>query len=127
MIRAYLSGPITKGNRSWNFYQAAEFQRRLMLAGLAVWNPMLSMLHPDGWSIPHHTWLESDLAWVAVANVVLRLPGESVGADAECAFARDHGIPVLLVDVEDDARKTVRSVREALGTVSVFDVNRRGI
>lgn len=97
-LRIYLSGPITKGNRSLSFYQAAEAQRLLMLEGHAVLNPMLSIMHPDGMNIDWQTWIDSDLEWVAVADAIVRLPGESKGADIETAFAREHGIPVLMVE-----------------------------
>lgn len=99
--RVYVSGPITKGNRTHNFAQAAEAQRLLMLAGFAVLNPMLSMMHPDSENIDYKLWLASDLPWVQVADYVVRLPGESNGADIETAHARRHGIPVIdYADVE---------------------------
>ena len=85
--RVYLSGPITKGNRSWNLYQALEAHRLLLQAGYAVLNPMLTMLHPDEKAIPHHVWLESDFAFIRACELLIRLPGESVGADAEVEFA----------------------------------------
>jgi hypothetical protein len=69
-----------------------------MLAGYAVMNPMLSMMHPDGGNIDWQTWIDSDLAFVACCDIVLRLPGESQGADVECAFARERSIPVVGVD-----------------------------
>lgn len=95
--RVYLSGPITKGDRNHNFFQACDAERRLMLAGFAPLNPMRSMVLPFAWQedMPHGLWLEVDFAWVEVADVVLRLPGESLGADQECAFAAALGIPVL--------------------------------
>ncbi len=39
-------------------------------------------------------WYEADLPWVAVADAVQRLPGESIGADLEEALAERLGIPV---------------------------------
>lgn len=92
--KVYISGPITKGNKSHNFHQACEAQRLLMLGGYSVLNPMLSMMHPDGINIPWETWIASDLLWVASADCVVRLPGESKGADLECDHARERGIPV---------------------------------
>ena len=94
MLRVYLSGPITKGNKSWNFYQACEAQRRLMEAGYAVLNPMLSMAHPDGNNIDWQKWIDSDLMWVEVADFVVLLPGESKGAEIEVAHASKYGVPL---------------------------------
>lgn len=94
--RVYISGPITRGDRNWNVYQAFNAQRLLMRAGFAPLNPMASCCFPFAWEpdFPHELWMETDLPWVEVADAVLRLPGESQGADAECAFAREKGIPV---------------------------------
>ena len=93
--RCYLSCPITKGIRTENFARACNTQAALMDKGFAVLNPALSMLHPDAWTIPHAVWIENDLPWVSVCDVVLRLPGESAGADEETRFAESQGIPVF--------------------------------
>lgn len=95
--RIYLSGPISKGNRNFNFHQAVEAQRALMQLGFAVLNPMTSMLLPFAWQeeFPHDMWLECDLPWVEVADAVYRLRGESVGADRECDHAHACGVPVF--------------------------------
>jgi hypothetical protein len=46
-------------------------------------------------AIPHKSWMEVDLPWVKVCDAVLRLPGMSVGADIETAFAAENLIPVF--------------------------------
>ena len=96
-LRVYISGPITAGNRNKNFAQAADAQKALMLAGFAPMNPMATMTLPFAWDadVPHHVWMECDFPWVEVAHAVLRLPGYSVGADAEVQHAMQHGIPVF--------------------------------
>lgn len=93
--RLYLSGPISLGSRTENFSRACNTARGLMAHGFAVLNPTLSMCDPDAFSVPHRDWLENDLPWVSVANVVFRLPGDSVGADEETRFAETLGIPVF--------------------------------
>jgi hypothetical protein len=94
-LRVYISGPITKGDRVENFSQAARVQRELMSLGFAPLNPMLSMMHPSAWSIPHDQWIASDLPWVEASDYVLRLPGDSTGADEECEHARKCGILIF--------------------------------
>lgn len=101
MKRVYISGPITKGNRSFNFYQASEAQRILLEAGYAVLNPMLSMAHMDGHNISWETWIASDLAFIEVCDLIVRLPGESKGADLEVAHARERNIPVIEMDLTE--------------------------
>ena len=94
MMRIYISHPITLGDGCDNFYDCCKVQQLLMEAGYAVLNPGLSMMHPNGKNIPWQRWIDSDLKWVEVADMVVRLPGESKGADVECEHARKCGIPV---------------------------------
>lgn len=93
----YISGPITKGDRNVNYFQACHAHAELMRAGFAVINPILSMLLPFAWQddFPHSMWIKADFPLVRASGAVLRLPGESNGADEECAEAALHGIPVF--------------------------------
>ena len=104
MKRVYISGPITKGDRNWNYYQACDMEAELMRRGFAPLNPMQTMVLPFAWDgeFEHEQWLARDFAWIEVADAILRLPGESVGADAECQFAKDRGIPVFdtIIEIE---------------------------
>lgn len=93
--RVYISGPLTLGNRNLNLFQAFEAHRQLIKAGFAPLNPMITMLCPFAPDVEHSEWLDCDLPWVEVCDVVVRLPGESKGADLETAHARLHGIPVF--------------------------------
>lgn len=97
--RLYLACPISAGDRSWNFYQSCRAQELLMRAGYAVFAPGLSLLHPNAWNISHKTWLDSDLVWVEAADLLVRLPGRSIGADMEVNHAKQHGIPVWHVSL----------------------------
>lgn len=100
----YIAGPITKGPIDHNIRQANEAMVALMRAGIAPFNPMLSCftgypeckgpeVTPRGTT--HEDWYGMDLPWVAVSHAVLRLPGESRGADGEVAHAQENGIPVF--------------------------------
>lgn len=115
--KVYLSGPITKGSRNWNYFQACESERQLMLAGFSPLNPMRSMVLPFAWDsdMPHELWLSVDLPWVECADAVLRLPGESDGAEIECSHAAIKGIPIFhsLEDLEEwrDNRRTSGDAR----------------
>ena len=113
MLKIYLSGPIscprTPEGWKYNFQQAIDAQVTLMNRGFAVFNPMLTMAlgggcEPNPCDITHEAFIENDLAWVECADAVLRLPGESVGAEIECDHARRWGIPVYdsIADLEDD-------------------------
>lgn len=96
LTRVYLSGPITKGNKTTNFCQAMRAQKLLMDSGkYAVLNPMLTMMHPDECNISWEAWLATDLAFIEVCDIVIRLPGESAGGDKETRFAKSIDVPVF--------------------------------
>lgn len=90
-----------------NVANATAAARELMRRGFAPLCPQFScFLHYAGgffgYTFPeatsagftHDEYLEVDLPWVAAADAVLRLPGESIGADRETEFANLCGIPV---------------------------------
>ena len=91
-FRVYLSGPITVGNQRRNYQQAVDAQIAVMALGHSVLNPMLTMQLPDSFS--GNVWMEGCLPWVEAADLVLRLPGYSRGAELECRHARLNGITV---------------------------------
>ncbi len=121
-LRCYISGPISKGDLAHNINQATDAFMKLANAGLAPFNPMLSCfsggcrtVDVDGWievrakatvgdtsELSHADWLHIDLPWVAVSDVLFRLPGDSVGADMEVLHAHQLGIPVF-----DDSDKLI--------------------
>lgn len=104
--RIYIAGPISKGDLAHNISQAERAFFALLRAGLAPLCPHWScyaggpQLSPSGTvyalaeaqpaGTTHADWLGLDLAWVAVSDAVLRLPGESAGADREVEEARRH-------------------------------------
>lgn len=104
--RVYLSGPISNGgngsvnSQKANMAAAAVVAQRLMEAGYAVLCPHLTVHQEELTGIynDHSVWIENDLPWVEAADLVVRMPGASVGADRECAFAKENGIPVYSVE-----------------------------
>lgn len=93
--RVYVAGPIKKGDRAENVRRGIEAGNRLHAAGYVVFIPHLNELwhaqHPHTWS----EWMSHDLEWVEQCDAVLRIPGESEGADLEERFAVSRGIPVF--------------------------------
>jgi hypothetical protein len=112
-LRVYIAGPISKGDLLHNVRQADDAFAALLRAGLAPFCPHWSVYHgsaryvdsgstrvvatadPTPAGTTHADWMGADLPWVEVADAVLRLPGVSVGADAEVALAQRCGIPVF--------------------------------
>lgn len=112
----YIAGPISYGNLQNNIVQADSAFVELVRAGFAPINPMWSAYAGGAAkgvyfkddnvivargsvnsSLPltHADWLGLDLPVVERCDAVLRLPGDSSGADREVAHAKEHGVPVF--------------------------------
>ena len=94
MKRIYVAGPYTKGDVAMNVRAACEAGTRLIQAGHAPFIPHLfHFLHfyqPQAYAM----WTAQDFEWLQACDALLRLPGESPGADAEVRLALDANIPV---------------------------------
>lgn len=100
-LRVYVAGPISKGDLQTNIRQALDAGHALLKAGFAPMVPHLTCYWAGDGSaavLPrdttHDDWYGMNEPWVTVADAVLRLPGESVGADREVELANRLGIPV---------------------------------
>lgn len=93
-MRVYVAGPYTKGDRSENVRRAMTATIELMDAGHEPFCPILSHFLDLFFPRPWGEWLRVDLAWVEVSEALVKLPGESVGADREAVRAETIGIPV---------------------------------
>ena len=94
--RIYISGPLTSsGNVTENLDRAMAAARGAIDAGFAPFCPHLTYHVDPGGEYPHGLWMEIELPWVTVADALLRLPGESLGADLEVQRAEEIGIPVF--------------------------------
>ena len=95
-VRVYVAGPLTKGDVLKNISEAIRVGDVLLEKGFAPFIPHLNSLweicHPNH---PISDWLELDFQWIRVCHALLRLPGESPGADGEVRFCDEHGVPVF--------------------------------
>lgn len=93
--KIYVACPYTKGNASINVRNAVMAAERLCDAGFTPYNPLLTHL----WQLisPHDIdfWYEYDNEWLPVCDGLLRLPGESAGADKEIELMMRLGKPVF--------------------------------
>lgn len=90
----FVSSPYTLGDVSENVQRQVEMAHRLMDYGFAPIAPLLSHYLELWRSRPWEEWMEVDLELVSRCDALLRLEGESRGADMEVAEARRLGIPV---------------------------------
>lgn len=94
MKKVYIASPYTLGDVAVNVKKQMDVADELIGLGYAPFVPLYShfqhMAHPR----PYETWTRLDNVWVLVCDAVLRLPGESKGADAEVDLAKSNNIPV---------------------------------
>jgi len=94
-LAVYVSGPYTADPVSCTA-RAIDVGQVLLHAGHAPFVPHLSHY----WETLHHVndcefWMQIDLEWVRRSDVIIRIPGQSSGADREVELARELGIPVF--------------------------------
>lgn len=99
-MRVYIAGPYTKGDVAENVANAMDFADQLMAQGHVPYVPHLSHFQNLMWPHPYEDWTKLGLAWLAQCDAVLRLPGESNGADVEVLEAQRLGIPIYY-DISD--------------------------
>jgi len=95
MKTVYLASPYTLGDPVLNVRAQIEAAEELVNLGYLPHVPLLSHLWHIASPHPYEYWMEIGLEWVRHCDILLRLPGESKGADAEVTLARELGIPVI--------------------------------
>lgn len=94
-IKVYIASPYTRGDVAVNVKRQLDCADELMTKGFAPFAPLYShfqhMAHPR----PYQDWIEIDLVWVKACDCVLRLEGDSNGADGEVKFALENGVTVF--------------------------------
>lgn len=96
--RVYVCGPYTLGDVADNVRVAIETAHILMNAGCAPYVPHLTHFWHIHRPRQYEEWIALDLEWLRLCDVVVRIPGQSRGADLECAEAARLGIPVKSLD-----------------------------
>jgi len=114
-LKIYVAGTIspkqfeTGNDAAWVMYKNVM---RAIEAGIEVIKKghVPFVPHLDYWLflnaphiIPLSFWYQYDYFWLPACDALLRLPGESTGADAEEAWAKEHGLRVYysLDDIPD--------------------------
>lgn len=94
-VTVYVAGPYTKGDVAVNVRNALDAANLLVYAGFYPFVPHLThfwhMVHPR----PYEFWLEYDNEFLKVCDCVLRLKGDSNGADEETTLAHQLGIRIF--------------------------------
>jgi nucleoside 2-deoxyribosyltransferase len=93
-MKIYIAGPYTKGDVAVNVRNAVYAGNFLANRGHIVFIPHLThfwhMLIPNTYDF----WMAQDEAWLRECDAVLRIEGESAGADKEVEIAASLGLPI---------------------------------
>ncbi len=95
-IKVYVAGPYSKGDAAINIRNALVAGEQLVSHGLVPYIPHLNHL----WHLiyPHEAdfWYSYDNHWLGSCDCLLRLPGESKGADREMQRMIENNKPCFL-------------------------------
>lgn len=90
----YIASPYTKGDQAENVAAQMKAASELIHWGFAPYWPLCShflhMFHPQKYG----TWMDIDMGFLRLADILLRIPGESHGADLEISRAIELKIPI---------------------------------
>ena len=92
----YIAGPITTPNPMHNTHETLRIAAEILDRGLVLpFVPHLTVL----WDIvvprPYEEWMGYDFGVIEHCNALLRLSGESLGADREVEHAAHLNIPTF--------------------------------
>lgn len=94
MKKVYIASPYTKGDVAQNVKESLRLADYLSSNGkLHVKAPLLTHFWHMMFARPYEFWLKYDLIELAECDVLIRMAGESTGADKEVDYANEHMIP----------------------------------
>lgn len=96
VLRVYVAGPYTAPDPEANVRAAIEAAHQLRDAGAAPFVPHLCHFWHAQQPRGYEDWMAYDLAWLKTCHLLVRLPGDSPGADREVAWCHANGVRVCL-------------------------------
>jgi hypothetical protein len=95
MKKIYVAGPYSKGDVTTNVRKAFEAANELANNGFAPFVPHYTHFWDILFPRSYEFWLQLDEQFLYCCDAVLRIPGESSGADKEVKAAENNSIPVF--------------------------------
>jgi len=92
-IKIYVAGPYTSAPLD-NTLTAIDAADNLLRLGYVPFIPHLSHFWDERHPHEYDEWLGWCIEWVKCCDAILRLPGDSIGADIETELAAAIDIPV---------------------------------
>lgn len=94
-MKVYIAGPYSQGDVVVNIRNAIFAGDKVLDMGHMPFIPHLSHLWHTVSPKTYEEWMAIDIMWLGECHALLRLPGESKGADREVQVAIACGIPVF--------------------------------
>lgn len=109
----YIACPYTVGDRTINVLRCIQAADDIARTGHIPFAPLL--FHYWDRRIPHsyEFWIDQSMAWLYRCDILVRLPGESAGADkeVEAAFNRNMKVYYGLGDLFRGFKEELKNVR----------------
>jgi len=93
--KIYIASPYTIGDHLENVNVQMDMYYDLVQLGYLPFAPLYSHYIHERNPLPYDIWMEIDYAWIDSCDCLLRLPGESNGADLEVKYAEEKGMPIF--------------------------------
>jgi hypothetical protein len=95
VVKVYIASQYSIGDKIENVTRQIECFHKLVELGYNPYVPLLSHYLEVYKHQEYETWMKLDFEWLDCCDCVLRLPGESKGADMEVERATENKIPVF--------------------------------
>ena len=94
-VKVYIASPYRLGDKQFNVDRQIAMFDKLMKLGFVPFAPLLNHYVDIQFQHTEEEWLEYDFEWMACCDCVLRLDGQSSGADEEVERHNQYGKPVF--------------------------------
>lgn len=91
----YIASPYSKGDCAVNIRNSILAAEELRSHGFLPFCPLLTHFWHFMSPHPYEYWTQMDLEWLHHMDCILRLPGESTGADNEVIEMQELGKPIF--------------------------------
>jgi hypothetical protein len=91
----YLAGPMAKGDKWDNLTVPSRLFKLLIERGIYSFVPQWCLPISPMLQLDYEQWMEFDFQIIRRCDGLIRLPGESAGADREVTLAQELELPVF--------------------------------
>jgi Domain of unknown function (DUF4406) len=105
----YVAGPYSTPDPESNTREAIKIGDALLNLGYYPFVPHLTHFWEQLYHHKYNEWMALDFAWLSKCDALIRLPGESNGADKEIEVANKIGIPVFY-GLDDFIKRHTRTI-----------------